>query len=483
MIPSSNRPVLSKKSSAQLGPQNDPKWDNLDSEMVLRVQSVLNAWIVAVECRTRHIFRHTGARRNCWKRTYNPVSTLKPLNWERNLQRIATWIADDWNLKLRPAEEKIALTANDIMDGRLPPGLRMRPRDAADLQQPPQIIETSRKHLIGYLSDLSAAIARAQTTHATAERTLRETRATIYESLGLWDFAAKELDQLAKCNSLLGDHVYVVRAMLRRGVALYRLGQFEPARDALVAATAIIKSKLKPHVDLRTELAVWDYLGLCLVRLGQSKRALKEVYLRKEHRKRINLLSTPLGDASRLVRMGIAFLELNRFDEAKKVILSGAKKRASVAAWPEAARALRYLGHWYFRKKNYPAALTIWEIAIKRQRAVGDDIEEARLLYQRGEAFRHLTELADKAPKEWIEVSCALTAKLFPVKNELDLLRAIQGPYTDTFDFYPVPQARFTGYAYASYSQCIEIASRRRLTELLSNSETAISFLSADRLI
>jgi tetratricopeptide (TPR) repeat protein len=466
--------------SVKVGAQKAQTWKHLSSEKVRRVRETLDAWRVAVECHTKQLFRDTNARRTCWKRTYNPAFTLKPLNWEHNIQKIAQWISEDWNSESKPADENLTLTSDDILRWRTPPEIGMRPRDAADLQQPPQIIQASRDHLISYLSDLTKAIAQAQTTHVTAERSLRETRATIFESLGLWDMAERELKQLTRCNAVLGDHVYAVRAMLRRGVALYRLYHFTEARNEFADAVKVMREKLPANADLRTEISVWDYLGLCWVRLGESEKALNEVYFHRDHQRRIRLLSTPLGDASRLIRIGIAYLELDKFREAKAAFLSGVKKRVSVAAWPEAARALRYVGHWYFRKKNYEAALTVWEIALKRQRAVGDDIEEARLLYQRGEAFRQLADLARKDPRAWHRVCCGVTAKIFPDVQELSLLRDIQGPYQDVFDFYPISRTKFSGFAYASYHQSLALAKTRDLSGVIADSEAALSLLAVE---
>ena len=446
--------------------------------MVQEVQKTLRLWLDAVERCTEVVFRDNSMRQTGWKRAFRPPHTLKTLNWERRLDRVAEWVVSDWNTKNQTGDEPLTLTGAELMRGRKPPGGNMRPSDAADLQQPPVLAIRSHDYLAGYLNELTKGISNAQDRHFTAERSLREIRATTYESLGVWPLAAAELERLARANIDLSDYVYAVRAMLRRGIALYRIGNFDEAKNELNKALRTIRRKLASNVDLRTEIAVWDYLGLCFIRLGESAKALRDIYLHPEHRKRTRLLSTPLGDASRLVRMGIAYLELDRFDEAKDAFLLGAKKRLSVKAWPEAARALRYLGHWYFRRKNFEKALTVWAIALKRQRLVGDVLEQARLLYQRGEALRHLHELAPGAPNGRERMEGGITSQLFPDRIEYSLLKQIQEKYEDIFDYFPIAKKQYAEFAYFSYRQCIESAKAEGLELLVADARAAINLLS-----
>ena len=174
------------------------------------------------------------------------------------------------------------------------------------------------------------------------------------------------------------------RTKLRQGIALYRAGQFPSSCKVLNEANMILEKRLPRYCDVRSMIKVWDYLGLALVRCSDAAGALewlgKADKIPEEHR-----ISTPLADASRLVRRGIAHIELSQPVEARRCLFAGLAIRVNYRAYPELARGLRYLGLLHLDCGRLPQALRIWDLCLSQQQAAGNEAEEAKLRHHRAD--------------------------------------------------------------------------------------------------
>jgi tetratricopeptide (TPR) repeat protein len=443
-------------------------WKHLDASEVQRYAKLFEDWKLVVERRTegQKLFL-TPQRKWIWQRTLRPSKAMRCKTWRNLADRLVAEVEAEWNSSLKNGEIKLVLTSQVFLMG--PPSEVMQPGAGADLQETPSVSSSSVHHLFGYVDDLRTRIDQAQLLgHVTAERSLRHTLVETLGSLGAWLVAARELDYLIEINEKFHDYDYVAQALLDKGVALYRAEQFDDAGKVLAQASDVLCKKLPPNAALRTEIAVWDYLGLCYVRLGRAKEAV-DIFLDKKHSARARKLGVLSVDASRSVRLGIAYLALNRRPEAKAAFIYGIKLRVEIGAAAEAARALRYLGLFYAQENQPACAICIWDLALRLQRAFADETERAKLHFYWASIFQQLSEDSSVAAIDMI--ACAYSESLFPDDVERNLLIRLSELFRDDCRTYT--RRDFVPAAHFGYQRCIELGTARNLTKWLKEAQTA----------
>src|SRR5439155_26853493 len=95
------------------------------------------------------------------------------------------------------------------------------------------------------------------------------------ENLGHWNSAADELEFIVQINERLRDFTEVASSLLRHGIALYRAEQFTRAKNSFEKAQAVSTNQLPRCANLKIQLRIRDYLGLCQLRLKDPRLALK----------------------------------------------------------------------------------------------------------------------------------------------------------------------------------------------------------------
>lgn len=308
------------------------------------------------------------------------------------------------------------------------------------------------RHLGAYVIALKSKINKAHGNgHITAERQLIDTKAMTFEELRSWHHAANELRQLIELDLKLEDYAIAVRNLLRRGIALYQCGRFPEARDVLIEAETLIEKRLPKYGEIRTTVKIWDYLGLTLLRCGDAQQAIE--WLSKAdklpHEKQ---LATPLASASRLVRKGIAYMELNDTDNARKHLFRGLAIRVKLCVLSELSRGLRYVGLLHFQLQEWRQALCIWDLCESVQDAFDDNAERAKLRYYRAELFRRWSTREGDPIGE--SILLPNFEELFPTVEERALLKPLITKFQPRQEYL---RADAAAAARLNFEGCIDI--------------------------
>jgi tetratricopeptide (TPR) repeat protein len=424
-------------------------WEHLDAKEVQLFRERLDRWKLAVEEKTGVNFIRP-VRKAAWQRARNPPQNIRKRTWDKHVRNLLKYLSADWSASLTAGEPAIEISHAQFLKGPEPQLVA-----DADLQEFPRLTPMSSRHLYGFIADMRTQVEQAQVSkNITQERKLRDTIATTLETLQSWEHAARELEFLVQIEERLKEYVYMVRVLLRKGIALYNAKQFENAKATIERAIVVLEKKIPSNAELRSEIRLWDYLGLCYIKLKQSAKAL-EVFLNKTHQARARQLPSPLGDASRLIRIGIAYLEQGDFRQAKGSFLEGIKVRLEMRALPETARALRYLGLLYFRDKKYIQSLCIWNLCLKVQRGFYNEVEEIKLQFFRARLFARLWELfkSESGFPYPVPVTCEISKELFSDDLEWALLNRTALGFRDVETIYkPEDFLRMaqSGYRYAA---------------------------------
>jgi tetratricopeptide (TPR) repeat protein len=439
----------------QKGTKHAQKFARLDAELVHQVQELLATWRGVVEARNPKSHFLTSDRKSHWHRAVSPSATMKQRTWWKHIDQVLQFFQDEWNSGLQADEEPLDLTRELFLRG--PPGGAMQPIASADLQDLPSLGSKTIVHLHGYLDDLRARVEKSQLLeNIVAERALRDSIASTLENLGYWSVCADELEHIVRINHEVQDFTEVARCLLRQGIALYRGEQFARARNVFERALTVLKNELPKRSDLKTELRVRDYLGLCYLRLKKPETALAILQESAAIATKSGI-AIPLSDASRLMRTGIALLEMGKHSTAKGHFLEALAIRVHYKATAEAARTLRYIGSLYFEQSLLRHALCLWELCLKLQRALGDPREQAKIHFFRGRLFIRLSGEASEG--ECVE--CQLSTELFRDKTELKLLSHFASMFRD----YPrrFYKSDYLQLARFSFGRTIEIGKTHAL--------------------
>jgi tetratricopeptide (TPR) repeat protein len=423
--------------------------------------------------RTGKKFLSDTKRKSEWSRAVKPTRSTHGRTWSNHLKQLVQYLNEDWNENTDGGEKAFKITMDNFTKG--PP---QKPLEVdADLQLIPGPKPVLIEHLYAYISDLRSRVAQAELTkHITLERALRDAIASTFETLQRWERAAQELECAIQIEESLGEYVYAVHHLLRKGIALYNDTQFESAKDTLTRAVQVLTKKLPPGAALRYEIRVWDYLGLCYIKLKNPKKAL-DILLNSKHLARARTLPTPLGDASRLMRTGIAYLELGNVTKTKSSFVKSVGLRFQVGATAEAARALRYLGLVYYNTRKLEQAMSVWDLALKVQRGFSNEREQAKLYFFRGLVFHELWRQISTSSRGTADrLECALSKKLFPDDEERRLLTQIGKGFRDKIERCYRPEGHLRA-AHGSYGHCAEIAVSMGLTKWANDAKKALRSL------
>lgn len=262
-------------------------------------------------------------------------------------------------------------------------GIIPKPSDSAGLRSGPDPAPSVQRTLIAHLSVLRDRIAKSEAAgDKKMERDLRENYAQCLRAVNAWFYAGDAFGQIAEMHIEVGDPVAAVRYMLDQGDCYYRAALFAKSETTLQKAAELLNKTTPAHCDLRTELRLWELLGLVLCRLGKHKEAL--AWLDKADAvSREQGFSVPRANASRNARRGVVLMEMERYEDAIIALRTSVRLRCDQKAYPELERSLKYVGLHHYTHGRYAEALSIWGVCLPLIAAVGDEAEQASVQYYR----------------------------------------------------------------------------------------------------
>ena len=262
-------------------------------------------------------------------------------------------------------------------------GIIPKPSDSAGLRSGPDPEPSEQRALIAHLSVLRQRIAKSEAAgDKKTERDLRENYAQCLRAVNAWFYAGNAFGQVAEMHIEVGDPVAAARYMMDQGGCYYRAEEFHKSAATLQKAANLLKRTIPAHCDLRSELRLWELLGLVLCRLGKHQEALD--WLNKaDDLSQKQRFSVPRSDASRNARRGVVLMEMKRYDEAIQALRTSVKMRSEQKAYPELERSLKYVALHHYSHGRYAEALSIWSICLPQIAAVGDEAEQASVQYYR----------------------------------------------------------------------------------------------------
>ena len=345
------------------------------------------------------------------------------------------------------------LTETDFSGG--PPARRRSVENAKvygeEVSEQEAAMDGENDHLYGYVKQLSKRLSGAEKhRNKVSERQLVDNIATTYESLQIWREAIVYLRRLEEINAHFEDHVSRARALVRLGLALYRMEQFSEAIVTLRRAIKLLRREkdVPKGAALKTEAKAHDYVALAALRLGKPRTAL--ILLEKRCAPLRQRLKTPLATAALDVRLGLVHSELGNFDMALKHILNGLKLLLKYEAQSHAAHALHNLGLLHHRRGQLPQALLVLQFCLKWQEALEDLAGQAKTHFCRARIFHQLHDAGSRLVSSGLQspLVTVFSSTLFPNPLEMECLEQVARifPYDREKTYQPAiyaPAARY----------------------------------------
>lgn len=203
-----------------------------------------------------------------------------------------------------------------------------------------------------------------------------------YEITANWASAEYNYGILVLEAERLSDAQAMAEALVRRGIACYRLNRHKDAQDYLSQALAILDGRFN-GMFMRLAAEARDYRAMALFRENPANAADALTQL-QENENAWNTLGAPLLCAAWEHRLSIVLLALGNRAEAEQRVLSSLKKRRDAQAPSEVARSLAVLATIHREQNELLQSKLILMLAYRIQTAQKDLAGLARTFFELG---------------------------------------------------------------------------------------------------